>query len=216
VTGPQRADGTDTITHPEAIRAGVTGHRPAGLAGADHELLRLRVREALAAVASVTPSVPLVVISPLAEGADRLIAREAVDAGHQLDCVLPFPRDDYATDFAGAANRSEFYALLGSAGEIIELHGSRETPEITDAAYMAAGEHVVEHADVMIAIWDGAEARGSGGTGDVVALALACSIPVLWIAANQPHALRLITHNGTGVAEHPIETLPALVVTRDA
>lgn len=183
---------------------------------ADPDLLRQRIREALAAIASVAPSVPLVVISPLAEGADRLIAREAVNAGHQLDCVLPFPRDDYATDFAGAANRSEFYALLGSAAEIIELHGSRETPEIADAAYMAAGEHVVEHADVMIAIWDGAEARGSGGTGDVVALALACSLPVLWIAASHPHDLRLITHNGSGVAEQPIETLPALVVARDA
>ncbi len=215
LTGPQPADGTNTITHPNPIRAGVTGHRPAGLAGADLALLRQRIREALAEIASTAPSVPLVVISPLAEGADRLIAREAVNAGYLLDCILPFPRDDYASDFAGAANRSEFYALLGNAGQIIELQGSRETPEVTDAAYMAAGEHVVEHADVMIAIWDGAEARGSGGTGDVVALALACSLPVLWIAASYPHDLRLIARNRSGVAEQPIEALPVLV-GRDA
>jgi len=181
------------------------------LAGADLDLLRQRVREALAVIADSAPSTPLVVISPLAEGADRLIAREAVDAGHLLDCVLPFPRDDYATDFASAATRSEYYALLGSAVQITELHGSRATPEVTDAAYMAAGEHVVEHADVMIAIWDGAEARGSGGTGDVVRLALACSLPVLWIAATQPHDLRLITRNGTGVVEQSIAMLSALV-----
>lgn len=189
----------------------MTGHRPAGLAGADLDLLRDRVREALAAIAASAPSIPLIVISPLAEGADRLIAREAVDAGYLLDCVLPFPRDDYATDFTGAATRSEYYALLGSAGQVIELHGSRDTPEVTNAAYMAAGEHVVEHADVMLAIWDGAEARGSGGTGDVVALALACSLPVLWIAASQPHQMRLITRNGAGVAEQPLTTLPVLV-----
>ena len=211
LTGPLPADGTDTITHPNAIRAGVTGHRPAGLVGADLLLLRQRIREALAEIASAVPSVPLVVISPLAEGADRLIAREAIDAGYLLNCVLPFPRDDYATDFDGAANRSEYYALLDRAGQVIELHGSRDTPEFTDAAYMAAGEHVVEHADVMIAIWDGAEARGSGGTGDVVALALACSLPVLWIASSHPHDLRLIARNGSGVADQPLATLPALV-----
>ena len=211
LTGPLPADGTDTITHPNVIRAGVTGHRPAGLAGADLDLLRQRIREALAEIASVAPSVPLTVISPLAEGADRLIAREAVNAGYHLDCVLPFPRDDYATDFTGAVNRSEYYALLSSAGQIIELHGSRDTPEATDAAYMAAGEHVVEHADVVIAIWDGAEARGSGGTGDVVALALACSLPILWIRATQPHDLRLIIRDGAVVAEQPIEALPAMI-----
>ncbi|HYI15631.1 MAG TPA: hypothetical protein VEX37_09580 [Thermomicrobiales bacterium] len=211
MTVPQPADDTGTITHPNPIRAGVTGHRPSGLAGADLDMLRQRIREALTEIASTEPSVPLVVISPLAEGADQLIAREAVNAGYLLDCVLPFPRDDYASDFAGAAKRSEYYALLGSAGQIIELHGSRETPEVTDAAYMAAGEHVVEHADVIIAIWDGAEARGSGGTGDVVALALACSLPVLWIAAHQPHPLRLITRNGSGIAEQPIEALPGMI-----
>lgn len=197
------------------IRAGVTGHRPAGLAGADFDLLRQRVREALARIAASAPSSSLVVISPLAEGADRLIAREAVDAGHLLDCVLPFPRDDYASDFTGAATRAEYYALIASAEQVIELHGSRATPDLTDAAYMAAGQHVVEHADVMLAIWDGAEARGSGGTGDVVALALACSLPVLWISATRPHEMRLITHNGTGVAEQPLAMLSRLV-GRDA
>jgi hypothetical protein len=173
--------------------------------------LRRRVHEALAAIAEAAPASSLVVISPLADGADRLIAREAVNAGHLLDCVLPFPRDDYAADFSSVAARSEYYALLQSAAEVVELRGSRDTPQAADAAYMAAGEHVVEHADVMIAIWDGAEAHGSGGTGDVVALALACSLPVLWISAAQPHPLRLITRNGTGVAEQPLATLPALV-----
>lgn len=211
MTGPQSTNDDATITHLSTLRAGVTGHRPAGLAGADLALLRQRAREALSAIADCAPATPIVVISPLAEGADRLIAREAVDAGHLLDCVLPFPRDDYATDFAGAATRAEYYTLLACAGQVTELHGSRATPEVTNAAYMAAGEHVVEHADVIIAIWDGAEARGSGGTGDVVALALACSLPILWIDATQPHAMRLITRNGTGVAEQPLATLPVLV-----
>ncbi|HEX5165189.1 MAG TPA: hypothetical protein VFV93_07335 [Thermomicrobiales bacterium] len=189
----------------------MTGHRPAGLGGADLSLLRGRVREVLSLIAEAIPSSELVVVSPLAEGADRLIAREAIDAGYLLDCVLPFPRDDYATDFSTVMARSEYYALLQRASDVIELHGSRDTPELTDAAYLAAGEHVVMHAHLMIAIWDGAGARGSGGTGDVVALALACSLPILWISASQPHPLRLVTHDGSGTVEQPLASLAQLV-----
>lgn len=211
MTGPLRSDGDNTITHSGAIRAGVTGHRPAGLADADLDLLRDRIRDALATIVEAAPAAPLVVVSPLAEGADRLIAHEAVSAGFRLDCVLPFPRDDYARDFTAAATRSEYYALLESASRIVELRGSRATPEARDASYMAAGEHVVEHADVIVAIWDGAEARGSGGTGDVVALALARSLPILWISAARPHDIRLIVRDGSRIAERPIETLAGMM-----
>jgi hypothetical protein len=190
---------------------GVTGHRPAGLAGADLEILRHRIRDVLAIVAATDRDAPLVVVSPLAEGADRLVAREAVNAGYQLNCVLPFQRDDYATDFSGVATRSEYYALLGAAQHIVELDGSRDTPATTDAAYMAAGKHVVDHASVVIAVWDGADARGSGGTGDIVALALTCTIPILWISARLPHDIRLITGDGTGYEERPLTALGALI-----
>lgn len=211
VTGPESADGSNTILDSRAIRVGVTGHRPAGLAGADLLLLRHRIQDVLKIVAAIDQEASLVVISPLAEGADRLVAREAVNAGYRLDCVLPFSRDDYATDFTGAATRSEYYALLNAAQQIVELPGSRDTPASTDAAYMAAGRHVVDRAGVMIAIWDGADARGNGGTGDVVALALNCSLPILWIAANRPHDLRLITRDGTGYAERPLANLHELM-----
>jgi hypothetical protein len=211
VTGPESTAGSDTITDSRAIRVGVTGHRPAGLAGADLVLLRHRIRDALELVTTTDAGAPLIVISPLAEGADRLVAREAVAAGYLLDCVLPFQRDDYATDFASAAARSEYYALLGVAQQIIELDGSRETPASTDAAYMAAGEHVVAHANVVIAIWDGAAARGSGGTGDIVALALAHDRPILWITASHPHDIHLITRDGDTYSERPLAELPELV-----
>ena len=121
----------------------MTGHRPVRLVDADYALLRELVRDVLVTIANLAPELPMIVISPLAEGADRLIAREAVNAGHLLDCILPFPRDDYAKDFVGAANQAEYYALLKQATSVIELHGSRATPEQTDAAYMAAGELVV-------------------------------------------------------------------------
>jgi hypothetical protein len=188
---------------------GVTGHRPAGLAGADLALLRRRIRDALDLVTTTDGGTPRIVISPLAEGADQIVAREAVRAGYLLDCVLPFSRDDYATDFTNAATRAEYNALLSAARHIIELDGSRETPASTDAAYVAAGKHVVKHASVIIAIWDGAVARGSGGTGDVVALALAYDRPILWITSRHPHDIHLITRDGATYSERPLAELRA-------
>jgi hypothetical protein len=194
------------------MRVGVTGHRPARLGDADYATLRQRVCEALAAISNAVADAPLTVISPLAEGADRIVARVAVDAGYPLHCVLPFASDDYARDFPTAASRAEYAALLQLAAGVVELDGSHGTPEEREAGYSAAGAYTVRHADVMIAIWDGGRARGNGGTGDVVALALGSGLPVIWIASAAPHLTRVITDNGTGGPDvHDLAQLPAVL-----
>jgi hypothetical protein len=45
-------------------------------------------------------------------------------------------------------------------------------------AYQAAGEHVMNTVDEMVAVWDGAPPDGAGGTGDVVRTARARGIQV--------------------------------------
>ena len=98
-----------------ALRIGVTGHRANRLAPADQPPISARIRETMehirnavlavldesdarAAYASEKPL--LRVISPLAEGSDRLVAHVALDMGFDLQCLLPFQRDDYEKDFA--------------------------------------------------------------------------------------------------------------------
>jgi hypothetical protein len=194
------------------LRVGVTGHRPARLGNADFPALRRRVCEVLAAISRAADGAQLTVISPLAEGADRVVARAAIDSGYALRCVLPFARDDYARDFPTAASRAEFAALMQLAAGVVELDGLHGTPQERDAGYSAAGVYTVRHADVMIAIWDGRQARGNGGTGDVVALALASGIPVVWIAAAAPHLAQVISGNGAGVPDcRALDELPALL-----
>jgi hypothetical protein len=41
------------------------------------------------------------------------------------------------------------------------------------AAFLAAGIRIAEECEVLLAVWDGEGARGSGGTGDIVARARA-------------------------------------------
>jgi hypothetical protein len=56
--------------------------------------------------------------------------------------------------------------------------------EPTEEAFWSAGRYVVDHADQVLAVWDGQQAGGLGGTADVVAYARAKRKPVtrIWPA----------------------------------
>jgi hypothetical protein len=158
------------------VAIGVTGHRFL----ADLEKITAGVEAALRRIERSFPHEPLTVISPLAEGADRLIAQHVLARpGAQLIVPLPLPRSDYMTDFGSTASREEFLHLLNQADEVIAL-----PPESNrDQAYAAAGRYVLEHSDVLIAVWDGKPAQGLGGTGEIVAQARARGLPFAWILA---------------------------------
>ena len=178
------------------VYVGVTGHRPNRLVGGPIADLRSRVRETVSAIITASPTGLVTILSPLAEGTDRIVAIEALAAGCDLIFPLPFPRDEYLQDFATPVSQAEYRALLGRAREVIELSGSRDTPESVDAAYAAAGQYLVGASDLLIAIWDGGSARGSGGTADVVAAAVACRVPVIWIDSLVPRHVRVVTTDG--------------------
>ena len=160
------------------LRAGVTGHRNIDehdplLAEAIRDvldLLRSRCRPGTAA----TP-VNLVVVSALAEGADRMVAREAMARGAGLEVVLPLPSEDYLTDFESGTSRSEFCGLLGQASAVTELAASGTR----DQAYERAGRAIVDRSDVLLALWDGQAARGRGGTAEIVSYARRRGVPVV-------------------------------------
>lgn len=176
------------------LRVGVTGHRDI----LDTEQLRKAVRSLLIKIrdfATVmssdqrslyleTPPV-LRVISPLAEGADRLVAEVATDLGFELQCAFPFAEDEYVRDFQTSDSLERFKVLREKARRteddtlvILELDGEREC---SGSAYEAVGHVVLRQSDVLIAIWDGEPARGRGGTALVVQDALRAQIPVVRI-----------------------------------
>jgi len=155
---------------------GVTGHRFL----ADIDKIEAGATQALDRIVEAFSGESLNVISSLAEGADRIVVSKTLARPRgRLTAVLLLPRADYATDFERDESKQEFTGLLERASEVVELAAAGTREE----AYEAAGHYVLDHCDVLVAVWDGREAQGQGGTGDIVTEARRLALPIAWIHA---------------------------------
>src|SRR3989339_979225 len=110
--------------------------------------------------------VPIKILSPLAEGADRLLARVGLHAGHtdvKLTSILPMPKEEYEKDFDTAKSKREFADLLEKAEDVFELpfiEGNtlemvQRCKESRNNQYALAGIYIAAHSQILIALWDG-------------------------------------------------------------
>lgn len=136
-------------------RLGITGHQKIPASALDY--ITQGVRAILAA-----QNRPLVGYSSLAAGADQLFAEELLAAGGVLHAVVP--SDEYESTFSDD-DQVSYRRLLAAAADTTYLPYS--TPG--EDAYNAAGKWIAEHSDILVAVWDGEDARGLGGTADAVA-----------------------------------------------
>lgn len=173
---------------------GVTGHRKLAdegrLAAKIDAVLDEIVRQAArdTAAGQNEARLRLSVISPLAEGADRLVAtRVLARDGAELEAVLPMDEADYEADFATDASRAEFKSLLARARTIHRLRHSSNREE----AYAAAGRFVVDRSDVLVAIWDGQPEEGPGGTAETVRYARSQHRALAWLRPDEPGPVRI-------------------------
>ncbi len=231
------------FTHPPRVplmlRLGVTGHRPepAKRVDADPDATRAVVVKVLETIRGAVDSVAegggdvfavsrdgsgprvdrcLRIVSALAPGPDQWVASEAVALGYELQCVLPFDREEYREDFRpgpdsipsdlaecnrrlseAAAAEAEYLRLLDIATATFELDGSVDRTahgvrQPDGRSYVAVGRAILRQSDLLIAVWDGQPARGPGGTGQVVEEALGRGIPVVWIPWGRPSAWQLL------------------------
>lgn len=204
---------------PRVVRIGVTGIRtvsglPAKAPAALTASLRAVLGAAVARLAQADGPAMLRCLSPLAEGADQLFARVALDmrdaaradgVAVSLEIPIPFSQREYLANFeTGRADDpvASFRALADAAGNgIMEIDGATGDTETTVSSYEAVGRLVVRNADLMIAVWDPQlPPRGRGGTRDTVAFALACGTPVWCIDPAGRLADRFLEPEGDGTA----------------
>ena len=149
--------------HQVPIVVAVTGHRD--ILPDDISLLSTVVSKVLAGISADHPNTPCLLITGLAEGADRIVARCALKTGWRIGAVLPLARDEYEADFESEQSITEFRELLGlSVWVRAPDSGAVERPD----CYRALGDWLARQAQVLIAMWDGGPGNGPGGTADVV------------------------------------------------
>lgn len=160
---------------------GVTSHRD--LDPAQLPALREQLRVAFADLRARYPELPLVALSALAEGGDRLVAQVALEFGARLVVPLPLPLSLYRDDFATGESKAEFDALLARA-DAIGLARDTHDPEALrmpgparDRQYLQAGLFVANHCHVLLALWDGRNEIGPGGTAQIVRYYLGGPVP---------------------------------------
>ncbi|MBV8194533.1 MAG: DUF4231 domain-containing protein [Candidatus Dormibacteraeota bacterium] len=177
-----------------SFRVGVTGHRhlehPETVAADVHDAVDRVIALGPGAGDSTTP-VELTVVSSLANGTDRIVAKELVDRGARLEVILPFPEAEYRKDFEAEAENA--VEAEGSIREFDDLLSKRAHCVVTDSrgskdnAYYRAGIAVVDRSDVVITVWNGQRAKGHGGTAEIVDYARSVAKPLLWIRPELGH-----------------------------
>jgi hypothetical protein len=187
------------------IKLGVTGHRVLK----DQDIIAQKVKEVLNSQIydlfdtdifkeNGKPSIAFTILTPLAEGADRLVAREVLKLPDSIiEVVLPFSKEDYLQDFGSEGSKKEFEELYHRSRnpivlENILLAGGLSTIERAEArnkAYEDVGRYVVTHCNVLIALWDGKPSRGRGGTAEIVAYAREKKCPLIIISPENPESI---------------------------
>jgi hypothetical protein len=148
---------------------GITGHRTLG--DVDAKRASSTIANELSLLKERYPNTPLILVSALAEGADRIAVEVALGKGIPYCVVLPTSAENYQQDFSTASSRSEFQAYLQQATAVINASQARgEDPSLSSRPdiYVHAGAEICKICQVLIAVWDGLPAKGPGGTAWVV------------------------------------------------
>jgi hypothetical protein len=153
---------------------GVCGHRSLDPSCATE--LATAVRTQLLRLANALPSTEIRVLSGMAAGTDLIVARAAIEAGVQVEAVLPMPLAQYRADFDSDSFR-ELEALLAHPQvRCVELTPPErvDEPGGRDMGYQALGRTLIRRSSILLAVWDGKSTRLTGGTLDTLIRYLDC------------------------------------------
>ena len=163
----------------------ITGHRKVEYSSNTDSI----IHQACERIDQYFPNEKLIVFSCLAEGADRILSRHLLHLDNAtLTVILPLPETDYINDFKTEESKEEYYQLKKLAHKIIEVPLKVQRPY----AYQLANRVMLDHCQLVFAIWDGKPPRGIGGTADMIYMARAKQITIIWIASGPNYGLTVI------------------------
>ncbi len=179
------------------------------------------------------PNTPLLVLSSLAEGADRVVVEAAFEAARLLErdadvalvAILPMPPDEYRKTFDDP-DSADFDELIARASRVHVVPENVDTgnwakgsEEFRHIQYAVAGFAISRWSQVLIAVWDGQEReKRLGGTEHVVDMNLSGVVGDSSLA----EALRKLSRDNDEIMGFTSESLdvpstgPVLVISPNA
>lgn len=121
----------------------------------------------------------------VAEGTDMICVEVARELGMPVHLLLPLEESEFAKDFSSPEIWERAQAQLTLARQrpgcdtVQLIQGEPTRPE----CYCNQAAHLLEVADVLVAVWDGQPARGPGGTAEIIGQAEVIGVPVVRIDA---------------------------------
>lgn len=164
---------------------GVTGHRPNRMPEKQWHRIKMDLAQVMAEIEARNLAQRAILLSGLAEGADRLAAFVALGRGWGLHAILAFHRSRFEEDFSEPFAVGEFRALLQASLTVEEPRKNAHLRKPPEEGYHRVGQRLLAVSDVLIAVWDGEGSRGKGGTVDVIEDARVRGIPVIWVHASK-------------------------------
>ena len=159
---------SSAFTFPQPVwRIGFSGHRDLR----DESLLGQSLGVALEEAANKVEGQIECLLS-LAQGADILMAEACLRQRVPYHVLLPFEEDRFREEIAPDW-KVRFEAAMQGAISAESLSGSRSK----EAAYYKCGIDILNASDIMLFCWDGQEARGTGGTGQIVEATIKKRLP---------------------------------------
>lgn len=121
----------------------------------------------------------------LAIGADQLFAETLREQNLPYTAIIPC--HEYEKTFQTNTHLENYRVLRQQATEVVTL----DFGPPSETAFMAAGQRVIDLADILIAVWNGQPAKGLGGTADAVKYALDRQKPVVHINSTTQQVVKL-------------------------
>jgi hypothetical protein len=161
---------------------GVSGHRD--LVAADLPELRQQLREIFRRSICSRPNATFQLLTPLAEGADRIAAEEALSFGIKLVVPMPMAQAEYERDFTSANSLDAFRQLLKTADVQFQVTDAPSTwaGDERTQKYAAVGDYIARKSRLLILLWDGKENQKIGGTA--------------WVRMRREHWARVARESG--------------------
>jgi hypothetical protein len=155
------------------FRVGVSGHRDLKYSELDD--YKNVLSNILIKLIKQHPYYEIILVTTLAEGADRLVIESAIELGLRYEVVLPMNivlyKDDFDSDssiefnkyFVNAAGSFTIPLVKNNTFEKITHHGDERNRQ-----YQYAGKEIVDRSSHMIFLYDGVDNGLIGGTSDIL------------------------------------------------